>query len=239
MISNKSIHLYLFSLLIFFHAIIGEEKVRTGEIHYVLINEGAFLFEDSVLSDKKVKKLEYGSKIEVLTGEKKRSYTINGLIGNIVKVKYEDSIGYTFDGYLSKFPPPDRNCKNLQEYVDSRFTKLGKLKIEESKDADDPWTRTSQNYSNGFTYQTESFSEGKNESLQISNSSINEAFLIGNACNAFKFTGLNLELTVFDDGSKSAEVKEEFTEENPCPRTLNINQKKDKIISIMAYDAHC
>ena len=72
--------------------------------------------------------IPYGTKVQILDlNSSSPNLIINGLKGRYFKVKYNDSTGYTFSGYLSKLKPYANwmYWKTLKDYVEDEYKKIG------------------------------------------------------------------------------------------------------------------
>ena len=120
----------------------------------------------------------YGSKVVTLEAKNNNFPThVEGISGSWVKVKFNDKMGYVFDGFLSRLPAPSLTDANLQAYAKREFKILSEeLPLSYVEDSDlgssgsnvmfFEWYNQRLAYSNYFYY------EGGSESICIPGISI-------------------------------------------------------------------
>ena len=108
---------------------------------------------------------------------------VEGISGSWVKVKFNDKIGYVFDGFLSRLPAPSLTDANLRAYARREFKTLSEeLPISFMEDSDlgssgsnvmfFEWNNQRLAYYNYFYY------EGGSENICIPGISIEEGYLL-------------------------------------------------------------
>ncbi len=69
--------------------------------------------------------MPYGTKVKVINSEKNPTMTIGGIKGGMDEIEFNHKKGFAFNGYLSKFFPPERDISakgyadELQEVYDA------------------------------------------------------------------------------------------------------------------------
>jgi len=76
---------------------------------YVTAPSGLTLREYNNLQSKKLGKMPYGTKVKVITAEGVNTMNINGIPGAMDEVVFNHKSGFAFNGYLSKYFPPERD----------------------------------------------------------------------------------------------------------------------------------
>jgi hypothetical protein len=76
---------------------------------YVVATTGLSLREFNNLNSEKIAIMPYGSQVKVLTPENKNTMTIQGIKGGMDEVAFNHKKGYAFNGYLSRYFPPDED----------------------------------------------------------------------------------------------------------------------------------
>lgn len=75
--------------------------------YYVLAPSGLNLREDANAGSEKLTTIPYGTQLELIALPGERNMLIDQIPGGMVQVRYEELIGYTFSGFLSRFPAPE------------------------------------------------------------------------------------------------------------------------------------
>lgn len=83
----------------------------TPEYLYVTAYSGLSLREFNNLNSEKLGKMPYGTKVKVLTPEKNLTMNVAGIKGGMNEVEFNHKKGFAFNGYLSKFFPPEKDSK--------------------------------------------------------------------------------------------------------------------------------
>lgn len=102
------------SILISFLLVSSQMKLVSQSINYA-INDTMFVYafnglnirEQQNMKAKVIEKIEFGQKVQILEIPENaydNAIEIENITGNWLLVKYNNTIGYAFDGYLSKLP---------------------------------------------------------------------------------------------------------------------------------------
>jgi len=96
------------------------------EYLYVMAYSGLTLREFNNLNSEKLGKMPYGTKVKVLTHEKNLTMDVGGIKGGMNEVEFNHKKGFAFNGYLSKFFPPekDRKAKGYAEELKTVFPEV-------------------------------------------------------------------------------------------------------------------
>jgi hypothetical protein len=96
------------------------------EYLYVLAHSGLTLREFNNLNSEKLAKMPYGTKVKVISPETKNTMTLGGIKGGMHEIEFNHKKGFAFNGYLSKFFPPelDSNAKGYAEELNIFFPKV-------------------------------------------------------------------------------------------------------------------
>ena len=134
-----------------------------------------------------LQKIPYGARVKTLQPKSTTNpETIEGIQGNWVKVEYNGTHGFLFDGYLSTIPAPELNSESLYKYASVNFRPVStRLPVSFLYYGDGMEEKTTQIFSNSrdtIVYLSESYHEGFKETLSIPNISMEEAYLIIRAC---------------------------------------------------------
>ena len=78
---------------------------------YVTAPSGLTLREFNNLNSEKLAVMPYGTKVKVLTPEKANTMTVGGIKGGMNEVEFNNKTGFAFNGFLSKFFPPEKGAK--------------------------------------------------------------------------------------------------------------------------------
>jgi len=128
--------------------------------------------------------IPYAAKVITLEAKNNNFPTyVEGISGSWVKVKFNDKIGYVFDGFLSRLPAPSLTDANLRAYVRREFKVLSEelpLSFLENSDLGASgnnvmfleWNGKKCAYENHFYY------EGGGEKLCIPGISLEEGYLL-------------------------------------------------------------
>ena len=88
---------------------VNTETTAAGEYLYVLASSGLSLREFGNLQSDKLAKMPYGTKVKVINAEDKATMTVGGIKGGMDEVEFNHKRGFAFNGYLSKYFPPELN----------------------------------------------------------------------------------------------------------------------------------
>lgn len=82
-----------------------------GEIQflYVTAPSGLTLREYGNLHSDKLARMPYGTKVKVITTEGNATMKVQGIKGGMDEVEFNHKKGFAFNGYLSKYFPPERD----------------------------------------------------------------------------------------------------------------------------------
>jgi len=87
----------------------------TSEINpeylYVMAQSGLTLRAFNNLNSERIAKMPYGTKVKVITLEKNLTMDVSGIKGGMNEIEYNQKKGFAFNGYLSKFFPPELDAK--------------------------------------------------------------------------------------------------------------------------------
>jgi hypothetical protein len=92
---------------------------------YVTASTGLSLREYANLQSDKIGLMPYGTKVKVITSEENPTMMIGGIKGGMDQIEFNHKKGFAFNGYLSKFFPPERDISakgyagELQEIHDA------------------------------------------------------------------------------------------------------------------------
>ncbi|MEM7085877.1 MAG: hypothetical protein AAF489_06830 [Bacteroidota bacterium] len=76
---------------------------------YVTATSGLSLRAYNNLQSDKLARMPYGTKVKVLTKEPNATMTVGGIRGGMNEVEFNHKKGFAFNGYLSKYFPPERD----------------------------------------------------------------------------------------------------------------------------------
>ncbi|RFN59264.1 SH3 domain-containing protein [Marixanthomonas ophiurae] len=92
-------------------ALAEKETETTPDFLYVTASSGLTLREHNNLNSEKLGVMPYGTKIKVIAPEDEETMTIGGIRGAMHQIEYNQKTGYAFNGYLSRFFPPEEDIK--------------------------------------------------------------------------------------------------------------------------------
>lgn len=96
-------------------------ELNTSEISssylYVTASTGLSLREYANLQSDKIGLMPYGTKVKVITIEGTPTMNIGGIKGGMDEIEFNHKKGFAFNGYLSKFFPPERDI-SAKGYAD-------------------------------------------------------------------------------------------------------------------------
>ena len=81
------------------------------EYMYVTATSGLSLREFNNLNSERLAKMPYGTKVKVIKPEKNLTMNVGGIKGGMNEIEFNQKKGFAFNGYLSKFFPPERDSK--------------------------------------------------------------------------------------------------------------------------------
>lgn len=85
------------------------EKTSLESYLYVTASTGLSLREYANLQSEKLAVMPYGTRVKVLTAEKNPTMAIGGIKGGMDEIEFNHKKGFAFNGFLSKFFPPERD----------------------------------------------------------------------------------------------------------------------------------
>lgn len=83
--------------------------IMDKQYRYVTAYSGLTLREYDNLQSKKLARMPYGSKVKIVEAEEDATMNISGINGGMDKVAFNHKTGFAFNGYLSRFFPPELN----------------------------------------------------------------------------------------------------------------------------------
>jgi hypothetical protein len=101
-------------ILLFFLAIgsaahAQDNYAKPEGTYFVLAPSGLNLREGPTIRDKKILRVPYGAQLELLQPAKATKLQVDNIPGGMAMVRYGDTLGFVFDGYLSTFPAPSKS----------------------------------------------------------------------------------------------------------------------------------
>jgi len=103
----------------------------TPEYLYVTAYSGLSLREFNNLKSDKIAKMPYGTKVKVITPEENATMTVGGIKGGMNEITFNHKRGFAFNGYLSKFFPPEIDSK-AKTYANELKVLFPKVQFSES-----------------------------------------------------------------------------------------------------------
>jgi len=76
---------------------------------YVTAPSGLSLREYNNLQSDKLARMPYGTRVKVVAAESKATMNVSGIKGAMDQVEFNHKKGFAFNGYLSKYFPPERD----------------------------------------------------------------------------------------------------------------------------------
>jgi len=84
------------------------EEITSEAFLYVTASTGLSLREYNNLQSKKLAVMPYGTKVKVITAENNPTMVIGEIEGGMDQIEYNHKKGFAFNGYLSKYFPPEK-----------------------------------------------------------------------------------------------------------------------------------
>ncbi len=103
----------------------------TPEYLYVTASSGLSLREYNNLNSDRLAKMPYGTKVKVIAPEKNLTMSVGGISGGMNEVEFNQKKGFAFNGYLSKFFPPETDIK-VKGYAEELQTYFPEVRFTES-----------------------------------------------------------------------------------------------------------
>lgn len=88
--------------------IIEEKTKKNSDYLYVTSFSGLSLRAYANLQSEKLAVMPYGTKVKVVFLEKKPTMKVENIVGGMNEVEYNHKKGFAFNGYLSKYFPPEK-----------------------------------------------------------------------------------------------------------------------------------
>lgn len=101
-------------------------KQTAPDAMYVTAVSGLTLRKFPNLQSEKLSVMPLGTKVKVLTAEGKITMNVGGIDGSMDEVEYNNLKGFAFNGFLSKFSPPNEGmiAKNYAEELKKDFPQV-------------------------------------------------------------------------------------------------------------------
>lgn len=90
---------------------VSETVEKQPEYLYVTAPSGLTLREHNNLNSEKLAVMPYGTKVKIISPEENETMTVGGIKGGMHEVEFNQKTGYAFNGYLSKYFPPEDDMK--------------------------------------------------------------------------------------------------------------------------------
>ncbi len=102
------------------------EEISKSNYLYVTASTGLSLREHANLQSEKLAVMPYGTRVKVITTEEKPTMAIGGIKGGMDEIEFNHKKGFAFNGYLSKFFPPEKgvSTKGYAEELKENFPKV-------------------------------------------------------------------------------------------------------------------
>jgi len=102
-----------------------EENAKNNYL-YVTASTGLSLREHANLQSEKLAVMPYGTRVKVITIEENPTMAIGGIKGGMDEIEFNHKKGFAFNGYLSKFFPPEKgiSAKGYAEELKEKFPKV-------------------------------------------------------------------------------------------------------------------
>jgi hypothetical protein len=101
-------------------------ETAAPEYLYVTAPSGLSLREFNNLNSEKLAVMPYGTKLKIIASEPNATMTVGGIKGGMNEVEYNHKKGFAFNGYMSKFFPPEQDisAKSYVEELQKLFPKV-------------------------------------------------------------------------------------------------------------------
>lgn len=76
---------------------------------YVLAPSGLSLRQHDNLHSERLAKMPYGTRVKVITAQEEVTMNVGGIKGGMTQVEFNHKKGFAFNGYLSKYFPPEQD----------------------------------------------------------------------------------------------------------------------------------
>ena len=84
-------------------------EVNEEQYMYVTAPSGLSLREFNNLQSERMARMPYGTKVKIVKAEEKATMNVAGIKGGMDEVEFNHKKGFAFNGYLSKYFPPERD----------------------------------------------------------------------------------------------------------------------------------
>lgn len=136
-----------------------EDAVPESQYRYITAYSGLSLREHANLQSNRLAKMPYGSRVKLIEVEADPTMTVSGISGGMDRVEFDHRSGYAFNGYLSRYFPPEQDI-TVQGYA---------------KDLKKVFPKVSYESKNGGTASKPTLTE----TLELPGAHWHEAFFIG------------------------------------------------------------
>lgn len=113
-------------------ASIAEKTKKNSDYLYVISISGLSLRAYANLQSEKLAVMPYGTKVKVVSLEKNPTMKVGDIVGGMNEVEYNQKKGFAFNGYLSKYFPPEKRI-SAKRYSEELKLKHKAVKYSESK----------------------------------------------------------------------------------------------------------
>ncbi len=175
---------------------------------YVTASTGLSLREHANLQSEKLAVMPYGTRVKVITPQENPTMAIGGIKGGMDEIEFNHKKGFAFNGYLSKFFPPEKGI-SAKGYADELKENFPKIVFTETKGG------TASKPTN-------------TETLLLPDSNWHEAYYIAkqlfNFPNEFKFPS--------QKGKENQNIKEKKYNNDRWTSELQVTRKEDALLKI-------
>ncbi len=171
----------LLTTIIFLFVAIQILAQQSSDKMFAYAATGLKLRSGPSMDSEMITKIKYGDSVIVINDETKtKTLKIDGLKGAFVKVRYNDTIGFVYSGYLSHFKAP-KFTERWIEINDYLIQTYGKQSKKTLKREPHPYDSTKLYFGLQFSPEIEYYDFGSdcgaNERLVVKGLSVQEAFL--------------------------------------------------------------
>ncbi|MCB1179165.1 MAG: hypothetical protein KDK36_16395 [Leptospiraceae bacterium] len=154
--------------------------------HYVHKQGTVDLLDFPGDSGRTIAKIPYGARVDIEKEVSPPNHKEGTIPGFYRMATYKKDVGYIFDGYLSKYPPPLNRCDNLKNYADESFKRVNS-KIRNDKIFKGIIT----NYIGGIRHILGKTNKERFQKLIIPNALFKDAYYIAKICSHPAFHGIS------------------------------------------------
>jgi len=103
-----------------------KEPIFTETYLYVTASSGLSLREYANLQSEKLAVMPYGTRVKVISAEKNKTMKVGELKGGMNEIEYNQKKGFAFNGFLSKYFPPEKgiSAKRYAEDLKTVFPEV-------------------------------------------------------------------------------------------------------------------